>query len=77
MNKKLSFGQRYSKLRSGYKIVICFLLIMIAIILFEILTHGYKRNYGGQYPQEVAFILIPIILWKYVEKKISSKYGIY
>ncbi|KHD37805.1 CAAX protease [Clostridium acetobutylicum] len=75
MDKKLSFHQRYSKLRSGYKIAICFLLIMITIIIFEILTHGYKRNYGGQYPQEVAFILIPIILWKYVEKKTLQSMG--
>ncbi|MCR3759579.1 CPBP family intramembrane metalloprotease [Clostridium felsineum] len=67
MDKKLTLAQRYSKLRSGFKIVICFVLIMMVLILYEVVTYGHHNL--AQYVQEIAFIVIPIILWKYVEKK--------
>ncbi|URZ02240.1 CPBP family intramembrane glutamic endopeptidase [Clostridium felsineum] len=67
MDKKLTLAERYSKLRSGFKIVICFILIMMVLILYEVVTYGHHNL--AQYAQEIAFIVIPIILWKYVEKK--------
>ncbi|URZ05009.1 CPBP family intramembrane glutamic endopeptidase [Clostridium felsineum] len=67
MDKKLTLAQRYSKLRSGFKIVICFVLIMMVLILYEVVTYGHHNL--AQYVQEIAFIVIPITLWKYVEKK--------
>lgn len=72
MSSKKPFWQRYSRLRSGYKIAICFAIIMVLIIIYE--TVAFNRT-SGAYVQEGLFILVPILIWKFGEKKPLYKMG--
>ncbi|PJI07927.1 MULTISPECIES: CPBP family intramembrane glutamic endopeptidase [Clostridium] len=72
MTSKEPLWQRYSKLKSGYKVAICFAIIIVLSILYQIVA--FNRT-SSLYVQEVLFILVPILIWKFGEKKPLYKMG--
>lgn len=73
MSSKEPIWQRYSKFRSGYKIAICFALIIAVSTLCKIVVAF--RPAMGVYVQRATFILVPVLIWKFGEKKPLYKMG--
>lgn len=65
MSQKLTLRERFLKLRTGVRILICFEAIVIPIVILSLIFSPSVSNYI----QEIMFIIVPILIWKFVERK--------
>ncbi|MFL0251997.1 CPBP family intramembrane glutamic endopeptidase [Clostridium neuense] len=71
MGEKLTLRDKYLKLKTGVRILICFEIIIIPTIIFSIILPPSL----SKYTQEIMFIAVPIFMWKVVEGKSLNKMG--
>jgi membrane protease YdiL (CAAX protease family) len=71
MNQKLTLQERFLKYRTGVRILICFEIICIPLTIFSLILSSSVVNYI----QEVMLIVVPILIWKFVERKPLYKMG--
>lgn len=65
MDQKLTLRERFLKYRIGVRILICFEIIVIPLAIFSLILSPSASNYI----QELMFIIVPILIWKFVERK--------
>lgn len=71
MSEKLTLRERFLKFRTGIRILICFEAIVIPLAIFSLILSPSVSNYM----QELLFIIVPILIWKFVERKPLYKMG--
>lgn len=71
MSQKSTLREKFLKCRSGVRILICFEIICIPLAIFSLIFSPSISTYI----QEVMFIVVPILIWKFVEKKPLYKMG--
>lgn len=65
MSQKLTLRERFLKFKTGVRILICFEAIVIPLVIFSLIFPPSASNYI----QQVMFIAVPILIWKFVERK--------
>lgn len=71
MSQKLTLQEKFLKCKIGIRILICFEIICIPLAIFSLIFSSSVINYI----QEVMLIAVPILIWKFVEKKPLYKMG--
>lgn len=71
MSQKLTLQEKFLKYRTGVRILICFEIICIPLAIFSLILSSSVVNYI----QEVMLIVVPILIWKFVERKPLYKMG--
>jgi|GEM_PF-2428382 len=71
MGEKLTLRERFLKFRTGVRILICFEAIVIPLVIFSLIFPPSASNYI----QELMFIIVPILIWKFVERKPLCEMG--
>lgn len=64
-------SEKFLKCKTGVRILICFEIICIPLAIFSLIFSSSIVNYI----QEVMLIAVPILIWKFVEKKPLYKMG--